>query len=69
MSCQVCLSFVFPIQVHTSKKEALNPYLSSIGLAYSIWLLYESSKPIITNLLLLLLTLPIEAELGDEGAK
>ena len=26
--------------------------------------MYESSKPIITNLLLLLLTLPLEAELG-----
>jgi hypothetical protein len=68
MSCEVCLSFVFPIQVHTSKKEALNPYLSSIGFAYSTWLLYESSKPIIINLLLLLLILTLEAELGG-GAK
>jgi hypothetical protein len=56
MSCQVCLSFVFPIHVQTSKKEALNPYLSNIGFAYRIWLLYESSNPIIITLLLPLLS-------------
>jgi hypothetical protein len=34
------------------KKEALNSYLSKIGFAYRKWLLYPSSKFIITVLLL-----------------
>ena len=39
------------------KKEALNSYLSKIGFAYRKWLLYPSSKFIITALLLLPLLL------------
>jgi hypothetical protein len=36
------------------KKEALNSYLSKNGFAYRKWLLYPSSRFIITALLLLL---------------
>ncbi|HEX5892692.1 MAG TPA: hypothetical protein VFY41_07510, partial [Nitrososphaeraceae archaeon] len=56
ISCHVICelsSSEFEIQLHTTKKLALNPYLSKIGLASVYWLFGALPKVRITTLSLL----------------